>query len=248
MRVQPTDLPLRPSTKDKARDGPYHEFYHHSSAQRPNTAEVIAEAIRKQYPSLHLSLTTSCDLLRYAAAGHAQATAVDADGVKPENLRLRSYMAPLKRRDDDTGFLYDRVEFGKFLYKWRDEEYIVYAVAGQEGGIFTYTMFLLGTEESNDKLMLEAYKWQYNTHDTVLIFDGGYWQASTALWQSVQNASWDDVILDPEMKKSIIGEISKFYNSEERYKKLKVPWKRGIIYHGPPGNGKTYADLPHNES
>lgn len=37
------------------------------------------------------------------------------------------------------------------------------------------------------------------------------------------------------MKKSIMGEVDKFFDSRERYQRLKVPWKRGVIYYGPPG-------------
>ncbi|KAL8988899.1 MAG: hypothetical protein Q9169_008482 [Polycauliona sp. 2 TL-2023] len=40
---------------------------------------------------------------------------------------------------------------------------------------------------------------------------------------------------------SIKGEMEKFFGGEERYKRLKVPWKRGVIYYGPPGNGKTIS-------
>ena len=31
------------------------------------------------------------------------------------------------------------------------------------------------------------------------------------------------------------------YKGRDVYKDLGVPWKRGIIFHGPPGNGKTVS-------
>ena len=66
-------------------------------------------------------------------------------------------------------------------------------------------------------------------HEEVLIFDGGYWQKSKELWQSVQRSNWDDIIMDAGMKKAIMGVVDQFFNAKERYLKLKVPWKRGII-------------------
>ena len=72
-------------------------------------------------------------------------------------------------------------------------------------------------------------------HDEILVFDDGYWRKSKELWKSVEHSTWDDVILDESMKKAIMGEIDNFFDSGERYARLKVPWKRGIIYHGPPG-------------
>ena len=239
MRTQSDELPMRPSTK--AHDGVYREFYNNSTGARVNTDEVIAEAIRKQYPELHLTITPTYNssLLSYAAAGNAECTPVDADNSVTENLKWRQYIPPAKRLDNSPGFLYDSVQFGKYLYKWNDHEYLLYTIIDGVG-MYTQAMsYLLGTQESNDQLILAACRYRIDIHDSVLVFDGGYWQQSSELWRSVQNANWDAVILDPAMKKSIIGEVTKFFNSQERYQKLKVPWKRGIIYYGPPGNGKS---------
>lgn len=51
----------------------------------------------------------------------------------------------------------------------------------------------------------------------------------------MQNASWDDVILDESMKKSLIADVDSFFGNRDTYERLKVPWKRGVIYYGPPG-------------
>ena len=128
------------------------------------------------------------------------------------------------------------------MYKWEGKDFILFNIVGSDGLYKDPMSYLLGsTPVENDELMLAACAWQHSIHDTVLVFDGGYWENSSELWQSIQKASWDDVILDPGMKSSIIGEVTKFFNSKDRYKKLRVPWKRGIIFHGPPGNGKTIS-------
>ena len=49
------------------------------------------------------------------------------------------------------------------------------------------------------------------------------------------------VILDEDQKKAMINDVKTFFNSRDSYEKLRVPWKRGVIYHGPPGNGKTIS-------
>ena len=41
------------------------------------------------------------------------------------------------------------------------------------------------------------------------------------------------------MKQSLQDDILGFFDSEKLYKEFSVPWKRGIILHGVPGNGKT---------
>lgn len=201
-----------------------------------NTDAFLVEKIRTQYPTLHLSITNpyTCNLLSYAAARHAIATPIDTeDGVTAENLKHRQYAPPARRLDGDTGVLYDSVHFGKYVYKWEGIEYIVYSVIGDEGLYSRAMTYVLGGSAlENDKLILAACKWGNDPHKKVLIFDGGYWQQSSELWQSIQSANWEDVILEQGMKKNIIGEVDKFFGSRARYQKLRVPWKRGIIFHG----------------
>lgn len=244
MRQATHDLQHQPTSKSH-QDGVYAAFHQHSTAPRVNTDAFLVEKIRQKYPSLHLTITTpyTCNLLSYASAGHAHAVSIDTeDGVTAENLKHRQYAAPARRLDGNTGVLFDSVEFGKYVYTWDAQEFIVYSVIGSEGLYESSMTYLLGGSAlENDKLILAVCKWGHNIHNKVLIFDGGYWQTSAELWQSVQSANWEDVILEEGMKKSIIGEVDKFFGSRERYQKLRVPWKRGVIFHGPPGNGKTIS-------
>ena len=237
MHAQPNDLPTRSLTKSHS--SVYNDFYQHSSAPRVNTDAYIIEIIRKEYPALHVTATVAynVNILGFAASGNASATPVDADNAIVENLKWRMYQPPASRIHGESGFLTDSVQFGKYLYKWEDKEYIVYSINGSDGLISKRPMiYLLGASAvNNDLLLLAAGKYAFSVHDSVLVFDGGYWQESTELWRAVQDAHWSDVILDEQMKKSVVGEITKFFDSRSRYQRLRVPWKRGLIFHGPPG-------------
>ncbi len=57
----------------------------------------------------------------------------------------------------------------------------------------------------------------------------------------MQGASWENVILKPSMKEAIIEDVNDFFDSRSTYRRLQVPWRRGVIYYGPPGNGKTIS-------
>lgn len=92
-----------------------------------------------------------------------------------------------------------------------------------------------------DALILAAGKWTSQLHEEIWVFDNGYWEKSKELWSAVQGSSWDDVILDPEMKAGLIQDVQGFFDNQALYAQYAVPWKRGIILHGVPGNGKTVS-------
>ena len=73
----------------------------------------------------------------------------------------------------------------------------------------------------------------------IYVYDTGFWQESRNLYEQVQKSEWKDVILNEDMKKTITELMHKFFDSRDVYKDLGVPWKRGVILHGPAGNGKT---------
>lgn len=51
--------------------------------------------------------------------------------------------------------------------------------------------------------------------------------------------SWDDIILPSDQKEDMRNNIEYFMQSKTMYRKLGLPYKRGLLFVGPPGNGKT---------
>lgn len=90
-----------------------------------------------------------------------------------------------------------------------------------------------------DSLISAVGSWQSIEPDALYVFDG-YWYKSPELWREVQKASWDKVILDEKMKKDLVSVSDTFFDSRDIYEEYGVPWKRGLIFHGPPGNGVSF--------
>lgn len=74
-----------------------------------------------------------------------------------------------------------------------------------------------------------------------MIFQNGLWQRSSAVTRSVGATSWDDLLLPPGMADEIIQEAQGFFESEQTFRRHEVPWRRGLLFTGPSGNGKTMA-------
>ena len=50
---------------------------------------------------------------------------------------------------------------------------------------------------------------------------------------------WDDVMLRPGVLQDIRGNVEAFFRSREKYRELHLPHRRGFLFAGPPGCGKT---------
>ena len=74
-----------------------------------------------------------------------------------------------------------------------------------------------------------------------VVFSGGDWRKSEELFEAIKGASFDNLILPEPLKREIQSDFERFFASREMYEKYGIPWKRGMLLIGPPGNGKTHT-------
>ncbi|KAF5390598.1 hypothetical protein D9757_002633 [Collybiopsis confluens] len=210
------------------------------------------EALRKLYPK-HSLVTT--DDFRLNILNYPGAQIVP---LKDNPLVTSVGFSPLNRMSAPIpGMLTDRVIAGGFTLNWqageRPSNYEQPLILSTEHPVhspycpglmgFNTATFILheGPEDPARQLLLAVGLWAEAIHNEVWVFNQGYWQKDPLLWESFQSADWKDVILKEDFKKAFQKDIFGFFESEELYKELGIPWKRGLIMHGPPGNGKTIS-------
>ncbi|RPB14101.1 P-loop containing nucleoside triphosphate hydrolase protein [Morchella conica CCBAS932] len=229
-----------------SKDFPYHPrspvstFLQHHTGLATDCDMVLRETIKKHHP--HLAMTVcadrNCDILTYAALGKVD--------LKPKDIPFltQSVFAPSEHRSDGPGAMQVSLDFGCFdVCTKSGHKFIHYYasyVESYQQKAANYFLHDLDSKAAVQELILEACSWAVELHDEILIFQS-FWMKDHKLWQAIQKAKWKDVILDEKMKKEIINDVGSFFAGRDTYENLGVPWKRGLIFHGPPGNGKTIS-------
>ncbi|EAU84381.2 ATP-dependent Zn protease [Coprinopsis cinerea okayama7 len=229
--------------KDGSKKAPKDKsFYEHSvetvSAPWSYPIAASADALRRLYPKHSLQTTRDSSLNILSLPG------VAVEPLEKTPLITSLFFAPLsKRLAGVPGVLIDKVELGGFNISWQGLDFIVYIIQAPIGfGVVTQTYILHeGPEDRIRILLLSAGAYNHELHNEIWVYDQGYWQKDSALWAEVQKADWKDVILKDEFKKALHKDVYGFFKSEKIYKELAIPWKRGLIFYGPPGNGKTIS-------
>jgi hypothetical protein len=62
-----------------------------------------------------------------------------------------------------------------------------------------------------------------------------------ALTQRIARCNWDQLVLDPSIVSLLKNDFESFFLREPWFRKMRLPFRRGYLLHGPPGNGKSTA-------
>ncbi len=57
--------------------------------------------------------------------------------------------------------------------------------------------------------------------------------------RNIRNSSWDDLVLSESVVNLVRMDFESFLNREQWFRENRLPFRRGYLLHGPPGNGKT---------
>lgn len=77
--------------------------------------------------------------------------------------------------------------------------------------------------------------------DVILVYANGCWNRSAELFREMKASRFDDLVLEPALAARLRSDFRDFFAAKDEYARYGVPWKRGALFVGSPGNGKTHA-------
>lgn len=136
----------------------------------------------------------------------------------------------------------DRVRKAWLDVQWEGHTLDALIVTIEGNGMYKQHYWLLAETETTARDFFAAVcKWNTEIRSEVLVFDNGFWHKDERLFQDIKNATFDNLILSGNLKQEIRDDLAQFFGARALYEEHDIPWKRGILFVGPPGNGKTHT-------
>jgi AAA+ superfamily predicted ATPase len=84
-------------------------------------------------------------------------------------------------------------------------------------------------------------EWGCEIRGEILVYHDGDFEKDEEIFDSIKTSTFDNLVLRDSLKEEIQNDFTQFFESREIYERYGIPWKRGAIFIGPPGNGKTHT-------
>src|ERR1043165_3377060 len=125
---------------------------------------------------------------------------------------------------------------------WKGHLLDVILITWIEGYYFRRHHWIVAEEQEVAEQFFDAVcDWSSAVRGEILVFENGYFEKDQQLLESISKATFDNLVLYGSLKQQIQDDFQRFFDSRDVYERYGIPWKRGALFIGPPGNGKTHT-------
>jgi hypothetical protein len=221
----------------------------------------VTQALVEAFPGKVLLETHAgglFDVEGYAEAGHCKITKLDSP--YPQVLTfwtgsdlppLSTQPLPIAQSQEESGLdvspdaespdaaTSDQIGIAWLQVEWQGAVLDLVVLTWPDGRAPTHYWLLADTEAVARGFLASVSRWTMELRAEVLVFENGGWRKDEDLFAAIQGTTFDSLILRGHLKEEIRDDVHRFFAAKATYEEYGIPWKRGILLVGPPGNGKT---------
>ncbi|QJX73815.1 hypothetical protein F-E9_42 [Faustovirus] len=131
---------------------------------------------------------------------------------------------------------------GEYTFKFNDTTITVVSTTVSrtspygQGQVSSNVFKIYGNEDICKQFIMYCYEEQVAAMRDIVTYTWNHKWIEQKLYNC---KTFDNLYLDTKFKQSIIDDLDRFKSSEDKYAKLGLCWKRGYLFYGKPGCGKT---------